>query len=130
MAKVNVTAAAKLAGIGRQQLYRGYITTGKISVDRDSQNRPVIDTAEILRVFGELKATPKETPEEQKETLENMTGYSAIETHLAAKDEIIASLRAQIVEAADREIWLRQQLERVQALLTDQRQHHPWWKFW
>ena len=61
MAKVTVTEAAKLAGLGRQQLYRGYISTGKISVERDHQDRPRIDTAEILRVFGEMKGTPEAT---------------------------------------------------------------------
>ena len=131
MAKVSVTEAARLAGIGRQQLYRGYISTGKISVDRDHLGRPQIDTAEIIRVFGELKATQEETPNRQEETIEKRNLDNGIQALIEAKEETIAELRARLQEAADREAWLRQQLERAQAVLTDQRQpSRAWWKFW
>ncbi len=131
MAKVTVTEAARLAGIGRQQLYRGYISTGKISVDRDQNGRPQIDTAEILRVFGELRATPEATNFGHEETIEKRHLDNGIQALIQAKEETIAELRARLQEASDRESWLRQQLERAQAVLTDQRQaHRPWWKFW
>jgi predicted nuclease with TOPRIM domain len=54
MSYVNITEAAKLAGISRNYLYVKYIKTGKITVTRRN-DVPMIDTAEILRVFGELK---------------------------------------------------------------------------
>lgn len=131
MAKVSVTEAARLAGIGRQQLYRGYIKTGKISIERDHQDRPMIDTAEIIRVFGVLHATDEATRNGQQETGENSNGYSRFAAQLEANKEVIETLKGQLREAAEREAWLRQQLERAQAVLTHQAESSkPWWRFW
>jgi hypothetical protein len=67
MAKVNVTEAARLAGIGRAHLYRKYLSpkdkdgkllTPLLSVERDHQGNTTIDTSELLRVFGKLCETP------------------------------------------------------------------------
>ena len=136
MAKVTVTEAAKLAGLGRQQLYRGYISTGKISVERDHQDRPRIDTAEILRVFGEMKGTPEGTPEATQNghhiNSEKRHADSELQAVVEAKDELISELRERLREAGEREGWLRQQLVRAQAVLADQRSTplRPWWRFW
>lgn len=54
MTLVNIKQAAELAGLSRQQLYREYLDTGKVSVDRSEPKKPKIDTSELLRVFGEL----------------------------------------------------------------------------
>ena len=132
MAKVSVTEAAKLAGVGRQQLYRGYISTGKISVERDHQGRPMIDTAEIIRVFGVLQATPDATQNVQEATVDKRPLNSGLQAYLETREEIIETLKEQLSEAKEREVWLRQQLERAQAVLTDQRapSPRPWWRFW
>lgn len=132
MAKVNITEAARLAGMGRQHLYRAYINTGKISVERDVQNRPVIDTSELLRVFGALHGTGYETQSGQADIQDNGMGYSELKAYLVAKDELVSSLRDQLKEASEREEWLRRQLERAQAVLTDQRAvaKKSWWRFW
>ena len=132
MAKVTVTEAAKLAGIGRQQLYRGYISTGKISVERGHQDRPQIDTAEILRGFGEIKGTPEATQNGQDYIGVKRHQDNELEVVFQAKDEVISGLREQLREASEREAWLRQQLERMQAVLTDQRttEKRRWWQFW
>lgn len=73
MAYVNITQAARLAGITRQYLHKHYVKLGKISVSKNVKGKPQIDTSEILRVFGQLhgdvnddvnslqKITPKNT---------------------------------------------------------------------
>jgi len=142
MAKVTVTEAARLVGIARQHLYRAYITNGKISVDRDFNGRPMIDTSELLRVFGELRETPNGDKERQRETficddydlVSQSSGKPEVEIIRLLKQEL-AEAKAREKEildrAAEREAWLRQQLERAQAVLTDQRQQgRPWWKLW
>ncbi len=142
MAKVTVTEAARLVGIARQHLYRAYITNGKISVDRDFNGRPMIDTSELLRVFGELKETPNGDNERLSETPDGDGSDSVSQSNEKPETEIIRLLKQELAEAkarekeileraVEREAWLRQQLERAQAVLTDQRQHNrPWWKFW
>lgn len=59
MANLTITEAAQAVGVSRQTLYSSYIKPGKISVNRSDPKRPVIDTAELLRVFGELKQNPQ-----------------------------------------------------------------------
>jgi len=54
MPEVSISKAIKMAGISRQHFYDAYINTGKITVNRSIPKRPVIDTSEILRVFGRL----------------------------------------------------------------------------
>ena len=143
MAKVTVTEAARLAGIARQHLYRAYINTGKMSIDKDFNGRPVVDTSELVRVFGELKGSFDDDGKRHKETVEKANINMVSHNEIDAKDEVIALLKQEleeskarekeILEKADaRELWLRQQLERAQAVLTSQGAtvRRPWWQFW
>lgn len=143
MAKVTVTEAAKLAGMARQHLYRAYINTGKISIDRGINGRPMVDTSELIRVFGELKMSHGNDGSGQSETIERDGKNSMLQRDSATVDEVVALLRTQLEEARARErdliekaeareAWLRQQLERAQAVLTDQsaKDKRRWWQFW
>jgi predicted site-specific integrase-resolvase len=56
MAKLTITESAKAAGIGRATLYR-HIKEGKISCEIDKKGQKVIDTAELIRVYGEIRDT-------------------------------------------------------------------------
>lgn len=58
MTKLTVTAAAKAVGISRQAMYRR-IDQGKITVERDADGVPMIDTSELLRAFGSLDGKAK-----------------------------------------------------------------------
>ncbi len=52
MAKLSISATAKMVGISRQHFYRKYINTGSITVETLANNTKKIDSSEILRVFG------------------------------------------------------------------------------
>ena len=54
MAKLNITAAAKAVGIARGTFYR-HIKDGKVKMEENHQGERVIDTSELLRVYGALK---------------------------------------------------------------------------
>lgn len=56
MALISISEAAKRAGISRAHLYKQYINTGLISVNREDTSNPRIDTSELLRVFGSLQS--------------------------------------------------------------------------
>ena len=88
MAQLSISAAARAVGKDRGTLHR-YIKTGKISVSTDAAGNKVIETSELLRVFGSLKgdgvksgvaatvATPVENSNAQhvlEATLERVTG--------------------------------------------------------
>lgn len=64
MACHNVSEAATLAGVTRRTIYR-YIKQGKLSASVAHDGKSVIDTSELLRVFGSLS---------QPNVLESPTG--------------------------------------------------------
>lgn len=103
--KVTITEAAKLAGLSRSYFHVQYVKTGKITVDRDRNNKPQIDTSELLRVFGSLKHNKQEnTSTEHEITLNN----SQENTTLRQEN---AFLREQLAVAQDRERWLQQTVD-------------------
>lgn len=54
MAKLNLSQAAKIVGRNRTTLWR-HINNGKLSIERDRDGNPLVDTSELLRVYGEMK---------------------------------------------------------------------------
>ncbi len=66
MAKLNLTEAAKSVGISRTTLYI-HIKEGKISCETNEEGKRVIDTSELIRVYGDLRSD--EHASEQSETL-------------------------------------------------------------
>jgi len=54
MAKLNITQAAKAVGKDRTTLQR-HIKKGKVSCEIDSNGNKVIDTAELMRAYGEIR---------------------------------------------------------------------------
>lgn len=69
MTKLNLSQAAKAVGKNRVTLWR-HINNGKLSAERDRDGNPLVDTSELLRVYGELKnsATPRNSKKQQHET--------------------------------------------------------------
>lgn len=135
MPKLTISGAARAAGLSRQYLYKAYIKTGKISVERDENGNPLIDTSELLRVFGRLQSSGDvvdvDTERLHEETGKDDTVIKVLTAELEAKEEIISRLERQVLAGEEREAWLRQQLERAQAVLTDQtHRKKPWWVFW
>lgn len=144
MALVSVSQAARLAGISRQQLYRGYIHTGKITVQQVQKGEkvePRIDTSEILRVFGEMGGVDSHGAVtcEQRTTPENVTGDSVLLAELQAKLQVMEvenrGLRDRL-EEKDRRIEDKEKaledMRQVIRLLEDMRpkleEPKPWWK--
>ena len=106
MALVSISKAAKLAGVNRSNFYTSYLNQGKISVVRDERNRPCVDTSELLRVFGSLKA---EGLGIQQDTTPSYTlGQNTTDSGLYP---LVEQLKQQLAEAKQRE---QQALEREQ----------------
>ena len=138
MAKVNITDAAKLAGIGRQHMYRKYINprdkdgkilTPLITVEIDNLGNKVIDTSEILRVFkvlhtvegdiGELDASDSRI---RKETEKSYTTTSVLakEVELLREQLSVAKLKAADAQRqADVALGTIQELKQDKAWLKE-----------
>jgi hypothetical protein len=105
MALVNISEAAKLAGISRTHLYKKYLASGILSKTTDEQGSSVIDTAEILRVFGKLHGDNTVTNEVNMPLQHDLQTENTIlkaklemmQQLIAAKDERINDLKQAMV---------------------------------
>jgi len=59
--RLNLTQAAKAAGITRRTLYN-HINQGKVTASRDEKNSPVIDVSELIRAYGNVNLPVKKIP--------------------------------------------------------------------
>ena len=134
MAQVSVTKAAALAGVSRSTFYRSYINTGKVSVGSDRQGNPVVDTSELLRVFGVLHDTTEsqDTVGVQDANDPKTLVISELESELHRVRDILRIREEELRKAEERELWLRDLLARSQSQLQqhDAKKSRPWWRFW
>lgn len=65
MAKLNLSQAAKVVGKNRVTLWR-HINAGKLSAERGHDGNPLVDTSELLRVYGVLKQDATYEPEKKQ----------------------------------------------------------------
>lgn len=134
MAKVNISEAARMAGKSRSHLYEKYINTGAITVETDREGRKVIDTSELIRVFGD-----EIRQDNSKDVVESSSGHD----NDTIKDTAISALQSEnevlreYLRAKEQEVtWLREQIGRTTALLTHQKgtpetKHEKrWWWPW
>ncbi|PMG73004.1 hypothetical protein BCU84_19495 [Shewanella sp. 10N.286.51.B7] len=101
MAKVNLSQAAKLVGKNRTTIWR-HISTGKLSIERDRDGLPLVETSELIRVYGELQpvATPKNEKKQHKATPSYEDLLSAIDMLIKEQSEMrkeITSLTNRLV---------------------------------
>jgi|AOMP01.1.fsa_nt_gi hypothetical protein len=133
MAQVSITKAAGLAGVSRSTFYRSYINTGKVSVGSDHQGNPVVDTSELLRVFGVLHDTTEnqDTKGVRDANDPNILVISELESELHRVRDILRIREEELHKAEEREQWLRDLLARSQnQLRLDEKKNRPWWRLW
>ncbi|MBJ4110682.1 helix-turn-helix domain-containing protein [Salmonella enterica subsp. enterica serovar Stanley] len=87
MASHSVTEAAKLAGVTRRTIYR-HIKAGKLSASVTGGDNTVIETSELLRVYGVLSQ-----PEPEKVSTGSLENQPEYVTLLLAE---MSQLREQI----------------------------------
>lgn len=131
MAKHSISEAAKLTGKARSTLHR-HLKDGKLSKELDTDGQPVIDTAELVRVYGPLLSQDRGTDDAvgQQATAPSSSVLQAkIEALLEAqidqlrkeRVEQINQLRADLEDARkERDNW-KTQAQQLSALLSDQR---------
>ena len=90
MPLLNLTAASRVAGVGRSTIVRS-LKSGRLSATTNEQGERVIDTSELARVFGPLKGN--DYPNEQ-----------AVDSHdIGQNGDMVSLLREQLAAALDRE---------------------------
>ncbi len=143
MALLDITTAAKIAGVSRQTIYRKMLD-GSLSWETNKQGKRRIETSELMRIF-DLKISPDEILCDVTSDTEDDTMRKASET-LEGYRLAVESLKSQVeterlrAARAESEVdFLRTALGKaqddVQKLLTHQTgaaitHKNPWWKFW
>jgi len=100
MALLNLTAAARAAGVNRSTIARA-VKTGRVSSTTNEAGEKCIDTAELMRVFGQLKRDAH-------------ADALALPRHAIGNDVLVEVLREQLQEAKEREARLLTLLESEQ----------------
>ena len=120
MALVTITEAAKLAGKSKQTLYR-HVRLGTLSRGSDT----LIDTSELMRVYGELKQVDAVTPSKVTHNISRaVTGeFAALRAHIDTLQndlsEVKQALEQQRVDGVDRERSGIEREKRLMALLEN-----------
>lgn len=112
MSKITITQAAKMAGISRQHLYKSFINTGKISVLKEN-NKSIIEMSELLRVFSNVKLLTND----DDTGLHDLT--KADDSFTGNNKELVNTLKAQLVEAKEREEWFKVQIDELRRQQTN-----------
>jgi predicted site-specific integrase-resolvase len=107
MALLSISAAARVAGKDRETIRR-YLKSGKLNATTDAIGRAAVDTAELLRVFGELQTSGDVV-------VDSSTMQHAEKRQHAA--DVAAILQQELQSAREREEWLRRQNETLQEQL-------------
>jgi len=130
MAKISISEAARLTGKSRTTLHR-FIKTGELSTCSGERNAKMLDTSELLRVFGSFPGTPSEHVVEQ--VAEQRVTVPQVDT-----EQVIAPLKQEIehlknlIQAQESHIA---SLKQAMLLIEDRSErtvqpNSPWWKFW
>lgn len=134
MSKVNISEAARLAGKSRSHLYEKYINTGAITIETDRDGRKVIDTSELIRVFGNL-IDNDDTGDTQK-IKSGHVGEDTKDSKIKALQTENEVLREYLRAKEDEVTWLREQVGKATALLTHKKAigerdvKKRWWWPW
>lgn len=122
MAQITISEASRLTGKARSTLHR-HIQQGKLSKEKDAQGNPVVDIAELERVYGPLshgnmKQTEAmrqpATPENDSQNNMLQLELKLVRERLAEKDETIEDLRRRLDQSEE-------ERRRLTLMLTDQR---------
>ena len=124
MSKLNISQAAKTAGVARSTIQRK-IKQGELSCETDEQGKKVIDIAELNRVYKNLQV-PDATPDgvEQSEAMRQYTtpdSAKMLQKENTLLKEQVEDLRQEREIAREREKELRGLAKGLQEELKEQR---------
>ena len=133
MARVSISEAARLVKVSRPTIYK-MINSGKLSytsVVKHGKAIKVIDTSELIRVFGSLDGVIDDVKSDAESTGINSVGLHDLQHRIALLEAENDGLKG-AVKARDEHI---DSLRQAMQLLEHKHEpssppHSQWWKFW
>jgi len=139
MAKVSISEAARLAGISRPTIYK-LMNSGQLnftSVVKAGRTVKIIDTSELIRVFGTIENLPAATGFTVKTDQEITQVNTSDLQHLQHKIELLQKenegLKEAVVSRDEHISSLRQAMLLLEHKQDTQQLLPPpvkWWQFW
>ena len=133
MARVSISEAARLVKVSRPTIYK-MINSGKLSytsVVKHGKGIKVIDTSELIRVFGSLDGVIDDVKSDAESTGINSVGLHDLQHRIALLEAENDGLKG-AVKARDEHIdSLRQAMQLLEYKQEPSSPPHSlWWKFW
>lgn len=117
--RLNLTQAAKAAGVTRRTLYN-HINQGKVTASRDEKNNPVIDVSELIRVYGNVNLPVKKIPiVSHRENIQGNFTPDGLETMRAELAELKQAVTLMLEDKTAREDERRRGEEERQQLQAE-----------
>lgn len=133
MAKISISEASRLTGKSRTTLHR-LIKAGELSSCSGLKNTKLLDTSELLRVFGTLSAVQVEQPGEQA-TAQRFTGGDVQSEQVNRQlTQEVEHLRALVtaqqshIDSLKQAMLLLEHKKEIKPMATTD--NSPWWRFW
>lgn len=129
MAKLNISQAAKAVGKSRRTI-QNHIKQGKLSCETDGNGNKVIDTSELMRVYGEVQDSfTGNTHEQKKENTQQFTAHYAelLQQKINDLEKQVKELEQDREERRDREAKLLGIVKQQNVLLEDKRERKGFW---
>ncbi len=102
MSTHSITESAELAKVSRRTIQR-YVKNGKLSVTKDHLGNPRIDTAELIRVFGQLSHPTKKNKQKKSQTIAvTHNDITSLQNKLAHLTELVEKQSQQISDLTNR----------------------------
>lgn len=105
MALHNISQAAKLVGLSRTHFYNKYVNKGLLTISKDNKDSPMVDTSELIRVFGTLHVDSTKSVN----TIQEFTPIK--DTEISLLRELIKAKDEQLNAAKEREDWLKSKVD-------------------
>lgn len=134
MAKISISEASRLTGKSRTTLHR-LIKAGELSSCSGVKNTKLLDTSELLRVFGTLSAVQPEQLLEQV-AAQSFTGggvqLEQVNQQLTNEVEHLKSLvtaQQSHIDSLKQAMLLLEHKKEIQTVATAP-DNSAWWRFW
>lgn len=133
MAKISISEASRLTGKSRTTLHR-LIKAGELSSCSGVKNTKLLDTSELLRVFGTLSAVQPEQLAEQV-TAQRFTGkdvqHEQVNQQLTQEVEHLRALvtaQQSHIDSLKQAMLLLEHKKEIKPVVATV--NSPWWRFW
>lgn len=133
MAKISISEASRLTGKSRTTLHR-LIKAGELSSCSGVRNTKLLDTSELLRVFGTLSSAQSGQLGEQV-TAQSFTGDivqpEQVNQQLAQEVEHLRALvtaQQSHIDSLKQAMLLLEHKKEIKPVAATE--NSPWWRFW